>query len=238
MIMDDGLKKDFENAIAFWDSALSATEEQKREMEETAEGNEWKEMAPSQKLYDAIEEAAKHGRMLDYGCGDGWGALIAAKLGCPDVTAVDMAPKAVEVAKLYAKIFGAADVMKAEAIDEKWLAAQPDESYDAFFCSNVIDVIPLEIAEDILDNAARILKKGGRAVIGMNFYMAPETAKERGLDVKDDRYLFDDGVMRLSLISDEEWTKILEKRFKVEKLDHFSWPGESKEGRRLFLLSK
>ena len=236
--MDDGLKKDFENAIAFWDSALSVTDEQKKELEESVGEEEWQDMAPSKKIFDAISEAAKHGRMLDYGCGDGWGALTAAKLGCPDVTAVDMAAKAIEVAKLYMKCFGVDDVVKAEAIDEKWLAGQPDESYDAIFCSNVIDVIPLEIAEDILDNASRILKKGGRAVIGMNFYMSPETAKERGLDVKEDRYLFSDGVMRLSLVSDEEWTKILEKRFAVEKLDHFSWPGEEKEGRRLFILSK
>ncbi|MBO4506467.1 MAG: class I SAM-dependent methyltransferase [Lachnospiraceae bacterium] len=236
--MDDSLKKDFENAIAFWDSALSVTDEQKKELEESVGEEEWQDMAPSKKIFDAIAEAAKHGRMLDYGCGDGWGALTAAKLGCPDVTAVDMAAKAIEVAKLYMKCFGVDDVVKAEAIDEKWLADQPDESYDAIFCSNVIDVIPLEIAEDILDNAARILKKGGRAVIGMNFYMSPETAKERGLDVKEDRYLFSDGVMRLSLVSDEEWTKILEKRFTVEKLDHFSWPGEEKEGRRLFILSK
>lgn len=236
--MDNSLKQDFKDAIAFWDSALSATDEQKQEIAEAVPGEEWKEMAPSKKLYDAIAEAAGHGRMLDYGCGDGWGALTAAKLGCTDVTAVDMAANAVDLAKVYMKTYGVEDRVKAEAIDENWLADQPDESYDAFFCSNVLDVIPLDIAEDILDNAARILKKGGRAVIGMNFYMTPEAAKERGLEVKEGRYLYSNGVLRMSLVSDEEWTDLLGKRFKVEKIDHFAWPGEPKEGRRLFILSK
>ena len=238
ILMEDRLKKDFEDAVAFWDSALGATDEEKQEILDTVEGNEWKDMVPSPKLYDAIEQVAKNGRFLDYGCGQGWGALVAAKLGCTDVTAVDMAASAVDLLKVYAEAFKVGDVIKADAIDEKWLASQPDESYDVFLCSNVIDVIPLEIAEDILDNAARVLKKGGKAVIGMNFYMPPETAKERGMDVRENRYLFDNGVMRLSLISDDEWTAIIGRRFTVEKLDHFSWPGESKEGRRLFLLSK
>ena len=236
--MEDRLKKDFADAVAYWNSALGATEEEKQEILDTAEGDEWKDMVPAQKLYDAIEQVAKNGRFLDYGCGQGWGAFTAAKLGCGDVTAVDMAASAIDLLKVFAKAFGVDGVIKAEAIDENWLAAQPEESYDTLFCSNVIDVVPLEIAESILDNAARVLKKGGRAVIGLNFYMSPETAKERGLDVKDGRYLYDNGILRLSLVSDEEWTDIIGKRFTVEKLDHFAWPGETKEGRRLFMLRK
>ena len=236
--MEDYLKKDFKDAVAFWDSALGVSDEEKQEILDTAGDDDWKEMVPARKLYDAVEEVAMNGRVLDYGCGQGWGALAAAKLGCSDVTAVDMAESAVELVKVFAKAFKVDDVIKAEAIDEKWLASQPDESYDVFLCSNVIDVVPLEIAEDILDNAARVLKKGGKAVIGLNFYMAPETAKEKGLETKDDRYLYDNGILRLILISDEEWTEIIGKRFTVEKLDHFAWPGESKEGRRLFLLRK
>ena len=236
--MAEDLKKEWERSVEFWDSALSATDEEKQQILDSDAGEEWKEMAPSQKLYDAIAEVADKGRLLDYGCGHGWGALIAAKLGCKDVTAVDMAAKAVDLAKVYFKAFGVGDAVKAEAIGENWLSEQPDGSYDVFLCSNVLDVVPLDIAENILDNAARILKKGGPAVIGMNFYMTPEAARERGLDVKDDRYLFSDGVLRMSLVSDEEWTGILEKRFTVEKLDHFAWPGEAKEGRRLFILKK
>ena len=75
-------------------------------------------------------------------------------------------------------------------------------------------------------------------MIGMNFYMSPEEARERGMDVKHDRYLYSNGVLRLSLISDDEWKEILGKYFTVEDLDHFAWPGEKKGGRRLFRLKK
>ena len=148
-----------------------------------------------------------------------------------------MAEKAVELTKVYAQAFGA-DSVKAEAINENWLKEQPAESFDALLCSNVIDVVPLEIAEEIIENAARVLKPGGKAVFGLNFYMSPEQAREKGLTIENDRYLYSDGILRLSLVSDEEWTEKLKKYFTVEKLDHFAWPGESSDGRRLFILSK
>ncbi|MBO7634007.1 MAG: hypothetical protein J6S72_06445, partial [Lachnospiraceae bacterium] len=85
--MEDYLKKDFKDAVAFWDSALGVSDEEKQEILDTAGDDDWKEMVPARKLYDAVEEVAKNGRLLDYGCGQGWGALAAAKLGCSDVTA-------------------------------------------------------------------------------------------------------------------------------------------------------
>ena len=87
-------------------------------------------------------------------------------------------------------------------------------------------------------NLERMMKKGSKIIIGMNNYVSPEAAEKRGLTVKEGKYLYSDGILRLSLISDEEWSEILSKYFRIEKLDHFAWPGEEKETRRLFFLSK
>ncbi|MBP5249361.1 MAG: class I SAM-dependent methyltransferase [Lachnospiraceae bacterium] len=234
----DELRKDWEASVNYWDEALNVSDEDKEQIMTATPGDEWKELAPSEKLFEAVKEIAGLGKFLDYGCGHGWGAVSAAKLGCKDVVAVDMAGSAVELTGVYAKAFGVEKDVKTVVIDEKWLEGQPGDSYDAVLCSNVVDVVPLEIAEDILKNLARVLKTGGKAVIGMNFYMSPEEARERGMDVKHDRYMYSNGVLRLSLISDDEWKEILGKYFTVEDLDHFAWPGEKKGGRRLFRLKK
>ncbi|MDC7294848.1 hypothetical protein NXH67_15125 [Butyrivibrio sp. DSM 10294] len=67
-------------------------------------------------------------------------------------------------------------------------------------------------------------------------YLSPEIAKSKDYTVKEDRYLFVDKILRLVLMSDEEWTSLLSEYFTVTKLDHFSWPGEETETRRLFFL--
>ena len=46
------------------------------------------------------------------------------------------------------------------------------------------------------------------------------------------------GVLRLTSLSDEEWKDLFAPYFNVESLTYFSWPGEEKETRRLFVLKK
>jgi len=47
-----------------------------------------------------------------------------------------------------------------------------------------------------------------------------------------------DGVLRLVSRTDEEWAAIFSPYYTVERLEHFAWPGEAKETRRLFCLRK
>ena len=45
-----------------------------------------------------------------------------------------------------------------------------------------------------------------------------------------------DGVLRLVSRTDEEWARLFSPLFEVESLEHFAWPGEKEERRRLFRL--
>ncbi len=45
-------------------------------------------------------------------------------------------------------------------------------------------------------------------------------------------------VERLVSRTDEEWAGIFSPRFTRESLEHFAWPGEEKETRRLFRLRR
>ena len=93
-----------------------------------------------------------------------------------------------------------------------------------------------ESAEEILRESARIVRQDADVIIGLNFWMSPEKAAERGIQLTDGNRLYVDGVLRLVSRSDEEWEKIFAPWYTVERLEHFAWPGETAETRRLFYL--
>ena len=230
----EDMAQDNRKLIGFWDRAFTQAED--RETEEADRQTDWRELAPSEKLFQAACSLGRRSRVLDYGCGSGWAAVIAARSGCADVTAVDAAPAAVRAARQNAERFGAADRIRFDCAASGWLQSVPSGTYDGLFCSNVLDVIPPETAEEILREAARVIRRDGSVIVGMNYCLTPENAAARGLELKDGRRLYVDGVLRLVSRTDEEWTRILSPWFTVERLEHFAWPGEARELRRLFWL--
>ena len=229
------LSDDHKKIIDFWDSALKLSDEDKSEARGYS-ADDWQAMAPSEKLLKAAASLGACEKVLDYGCGNAWAGIIAARSGCKAVTAVDPAPGAADTAKLYAEVFGAKDRMEILCAGGEWLAKVPSETYDGFICSNVLDVVLPETAEGILREVSRILKKGAPVIIGMNYYVSPEAAAAKGIELQNGNLLHVDGVLRMVSRSDEEWTQIFGKSFKVECLEHFAWPGEPEERRRLFYL--
>ena len=235
--MSSDIQKDNRKLIEFWDKALTLSEEDKKgELQNSPDS--WKEMAPSEKLFRAAEALGKCKKVLDYGCGNAWAGIIAAKSGCPDVTAVDVAKGGAESAEFYAGLFGVADRLHAHLIASDWLSTVPDGTFDGLICSNVLDVVPTETAQDIIRQLARVAKKGAPVGIGLNFHMPEEKARKMGMDLVDGRMLYVDGVLRLVSYSDDEWQAMFAPYFDVERLEHFAWPGEKAETRRLFHLRK
>ena len=92
--------------------------------------------------------------------------------------------------------------------------------------------------KEIIKEAAGVLTDDADVVIGMNYYLSTEQAAERGMELQNGNCVYVNGVLRLVSLSDEEWTELFSPYFVVEKLDHFAWPGETKERRRLFFLKK
>ena len=222
--------------LNFWDKAFAMTEEDMAGMREQARGVAPEELAPSEKLAQAAASLGACSKALDYGCGNGWAAVIAAKSGCASVTAVDMAEGAVSAARFTAEIFGAE--VDCEHIDESWLGSVPQGEYDGIVCSNVLDVVPPETAGEIIEGLASAAAPGASVIIGLNYYISEETAKAKGIELEDGRCLFSDGILRLVSRTDGEWEELFKPFFTVERLEHFAWPGEEKETRRLFYLKK
>ena len=233
-------EKDFTDnriLIDFWSRALDITEEDRKNSSDIgADG--WKDMAPSEKLYRAAESFGSCRKVLDYGCGNGWAGIIAAKNGCMDVTSVDVAPGAVSSAAFFSSLFGTGDSVITDLVEPDWIGTLPPCIYDGFICSNVLDVVPPETAEYIIREAARIVSPDAKVIIGLNFCMTAEAAAKRGIELEDGNRLYVDGVLRMVSRTDEEWEEIFSPYFTVEKLEHFAWPGEQTETRRLFYLRK
>ena len=233
----DHTTKDNQTLISFWDKAFTLSEEQQTEARKQAAEN-WKELAPSEKLFKAACSLGQKKKVLDYGCGDGWASIIAAKSGCRDVTAVDAAPGAVQAVRLYADIYGVEEHVHAVCGSADWLQSIASDTFYGLICSNVLDVIPSETAETILRESARIVTRDACVVIGLNYYLSQEAAAARGMELTDGNRLYIDGVLRLVSRTDEEWTQIFSPWYTAQRLEHFAWPGEDKETRRLFWLRK
>ena len=197
-----------------------------------------KELAPSLKLYDAICSLNKKEFVLDYGCGSGWASLILASQGVKRIKAVDIIENGIKLTKDYIHKYNYEKIIDASLVKPNWLKEVKDNTFNAIFTSNVLDVIPLETSMDIIKEMHRILKKDGELIIGMNFYLSKEMATSRNLELVDDKYLFVNNVLRLTSLSDEEWIKLFSPYFDLIKLDYFAWKKKKKETRRLFYLRK
>ena len=235
--MSNNTEKDNNTLIEFWDKAFALSEEDMMREKETSK-DDWNDLAPSEKLFQAAVSLGSAKKVLDYGCGSGWAGIIAAKSGCKDVTAVDVAPGAAKATAFYADLFDVADKVHVSCISPSWISEIPPRTYDGFICSNVLDVVPTETAKDIIRESARVVKTGASVIIGLNYYLSAEVAKDKGLDLVDGNRLYVDGVLRLVSLTDDEWASLFSELFTVEKLEHFAWPGEKAETRRLFYLRR
>lgn len=234
--MDDKLIKDYNNSLDYWESAYDNSQNQSSY--EPSAMADWKELAPSEKFIKALSLFSNCRNLLDYGCGEGWGSIIIAKTGCKNILSVELSESAVNATIEKSKKYNVDEFIKAEKVTSDWINHQESEKYDGFFCSNVIDVVPEEIADNILKQAYRIIKRNSLAIISLNFYQDTTIDSNNKFEVKHNNYIYKNGILRMVSRTDREWSDIFSKFFSIIKIEHFSWPGETKETRRLFYLQK
>ncbi len=229
------MNKEYQDLKAFWDQAFKISDESLKSNDEKVE-EDYLKLAPSQKLCNALEVFKDHQHVLDYGAGSGWASVIMSKLGTKKITAVDLSENAVKLIKYYAKIFSIESI-DAFSIEDNWLKNEPQEKYDGFFSSNVLDVVPLEVAEEIIKYASIVTTKDADIVFSFNFYMSPEQMDSKKLE-HDGNKLYVNGILRLVSLSDSEWETLFSRYFKAMKISYFAWPNEQEERRRVFFLKK
>ena len=235
--MEERTGKENRILVDFWDRTFARSLEQGPSPADLA-GADPGSLAPSEKLRLAAASLGTCRRVLDYGCGSGWAAVIAAVNGCACVTAADAAPRALEAGRRLAAAFGVSDRISFLTAGEGWLASLPAGSFDGAICSNVLDVVPPETAREILRGLWHAAAEDAEIVIGLNHFVSPEAARAGGMEMSEDGRLYVDGVLRLVSRTDEAWAETFAPLFEVTSLDRFAWPGEPEERRRLFRLRK
>ena len=229
--MKKELEKKYNESLEFWDSALKSEE---AEFADVNPESDWRELGSSS-LLEILDHMECLDNVLDYGCGSGWADVFLAKKGSKNIHAVDVSENGVETAKLYAKSMKTNEQIKFEHVSTEWLSMQAAEGYDHAICINVVDVVPDEVSQSIIEGLANVVKAGGTVMIGMNpCFDADYGVSKEGIKWEGN-YLICDGILRVNNHTDEEWIAIINKFFELEKIEYYRMDME-KEGtkRRLF----
>ena len=230
----------YSQSLEFWNNAFALSEEdrEKHKNEITPESDP-AAIGISMQLADFVKANLAHStKVLDYGCGEGWAGMSLCKQGCKDVTCVDLAENAIETVKYLAKLHGINEGFTAMAVSQEWLSSQAPESYDGVVCTCVLDVVPTEICKGIIENLAKVCKKGATAVIGLNYYAEPVDKPEKNIYIKNGNELYLDGILRMVTRTDSEWKQLFSPYFEVKKLEYYAWNSETQPKRRMFVLKK
>lgn len=117
-------------------------------------------MNPARLGYVADRVALRGARVLDVGCGGGLLSEALARAGA-DVTAIDLAPDLLAIAKLHR--LESAVAVDYRLLTAEALAGEQPGHYDAITCMEMLEHVPDPAS--ILDACATLLKPGGRLFV-------------------------------------------------------------------------
>lgn len=112
---------------------------------------------PVRMAYVAERVALRGLRVLDIGCGGGLLSEALARAGA-EVTAIDLAPELIRVARLHALESGVQVDYRVQAAED--LAAVQPQAFDVVTCMEMLEHVPDPAA--IIDACRRLLKPGGQ----------------------------------------------------------------------------
>ena len=231
----DKVKNDYQKLASYWDDNFNLREEEIIDLKTSTDFN-YLDLAPSLKLIDVIKRFKGSKKVLDYGTGNGWAAIAMAENGVTKVDACDVSPNAIKMLEIFINKFNLQEKINPFVINPNWLEGIKEE-YDGFFSSNVIDVIPLEMAKEIIKWSYNAVKEGSLVIFSTNYHLDLDLARAKGMALEGNQ-LYIDGVLRLTSLSDEEWLDIFKEYYHLEEIIYFAWPQEEKETRRIFVLRK
>jgi 2-polyprenyl-6-hydroxyphenyl methylase/3-demethylubiquinone-9 3-methyltransferase len=117
-------------------------------------------MNPARLGYVADHVTLRGARVLDVGCGGGLLSEAMARAGA-DVTAIDLAPELLKIARLHGLESGIQVDYRQTSIES--LLALGEAPYDAITCMEMLEHVPDPSA--IIATCAGLLKPGGRLVV-------------------------------------------------------------------------
>lgn len=175
--------------------------------------------------------------VLDYGCGTGDILFQIRQFGnLNHGIGIDMSSVGISYAQKEAEIssYNNLTFLKGSLPYCKQL---PDGSFDGIVLSNILDVIPMDVAIKTFEEMKRLLQPGGRMFIKLNPFYNEKTLEQFGFDQLGEHFYTEEGVLRYHILDTRNWESLFEKDFNIERYLEFPYPWQ--EGmNRLFLLKK
>lgn len=155
-------------------------------------------------------------QILDFGCGNGSILFRCAHYGTRSHIGIDLSAQAISSAQLRSEkmVIGQYQFICGSLESLPQLANQ---SMGAVILSNIVDNLYPEDARTLLEEAARILRTDGKALIKVNPYLTQDKIKEYGATIIQDN-LLNDGMLLWNNTTDE-WVDILESYFSIERYE-------------------
>lgn len=176
-------------------------------------------------------------RVLDYGCGTGDILFQCEQFGNTDYgLGIDLSQVGIEYATKMTNLNHYNNLEFVNG-DITYFSQYEGECFDGIILSNVLDVMPKDVAVQTFTELTRLLKTGGLMFVKLNPYYDKEELKEFGyINLKDNLYE-EDGYLRLRELDTASWHRAFEKHYTTLRYLEFPYPWQ--EGmNRLFLLRK
>lgn len=181
--------------------------------------------------------ASKCKNILDFGCGTGDVIFQCYEFGNMNYglgvdlsqTGIDYARKMTLVNNYHGLNFDVGDISYFDSYEEG--------SFDGIILSNVLDVMPKDVAVTTFIRLTELLPPKGLMFVKLNPYYDKEDMKKWGMTQIKDNLFEEDGVLRYRELDTVTWKHSFEKSFNIIRYLEFPYPWQ--EGmNRLFLLEK
>ena len=191
-------------------------------------------------FYQSLKFIGDHSnRVLEIGCADGYslmytnlyGKKVSFCLGLDtSINAINLAKENIKLSKLENINFELSSNASLDLIN--------DNSFDGIICSNVLDVLPIDVAKGIITNIDRILCPNGYIFLKFNYYVSEELkSRIKGMVNMGENCYSLNGVLRLHNEPIEYWKKLF-KDYKVINETEFERIKDAPLDRILILQKK
>ena len=181
--------------------------------------------------------ASKCKNILDFGCGTGDIIFQCYEFGNMDFgLGVDLSSAGIEFARKMTTVNNYKG-LNFDIGDISYFDGYEEGSFDGIILSNVLDVMPKDVAVKTFNRLTELLSPKGLMFVKLNPYYDKADMEEWNMTQIKDNLFEEDGVLRYRELDTASWKQSFEKSYNILRYLEFPYPWQ--EGmNRLFLLQK
>lgn len=181
--------------------------------------------------------ASKCKNILDFGCGTGDVLFQCYEFGNMDSgLGIDLSETGINFAKEFATVNKYTN-LNFEMGDISYFDNYNGKPFDGIILSNVLDVMPKDIALKTFKGLTKLLAPKGLMFVKLNPFYEKTDMKQWGFTQIKDNLFEENGILRYRELDTASWKQSFEKHYEIIRYLEFPYPWQ--EGmNRLFLLQK